>query len=254
MNSNFYKVFLLVFFSFILISCSNSKAELVKITGKRIAVDSTFAADQDIEAFITPYREQLENDMKEPLSYAPIDFVKNDGLLQSSLGNLIADLCFEMANPIFFKKTNQNIDFVMMNSGGLRAPIPRGTVTKENAFLVMPFENELVVTELTADKVKALFNYFTSRKRAHPLSKQVQVIVKKEAYEVKINGKPIEDGKTYRVLTNDYLQTGGDGMTFFTNPIQLTVLDYKMRDAIIDYFKQTNPLESRLDNRIIVNE
>lgn len=254
LNSNFSKLFVFVFSSFLLFSCTKAKNELVKITGKRIAVDSTLQADPEIEAFINPFRETLESDMKEPLSYAPRDFVKNDGELQSSLGNLIADLCYEMANPVFYAKTKERIDFVMMNSGGLRAPIPKGTVTKENAFLVMPFENELVVAELTSEKTKALFDYFTKTKSAHPLSKQIKLIINENGYDVTINGVALQDGKTYKVLTNDYLQTGGDGMTFFTNPVKLTVLDYKMRDAIIDYFKQTNPLESNVDNRIIINE
>lgn len=243
-------LFYLLLLSFFACSTKNYKAS--KITGKRISIDTTLKGDNTIEDFIIPYREELQKTMKKALSIAPKDFVKNDGDLQSTLGNLMADLCYEMGNPVFKKKRGINIDFVLMNHGGLRAPIPKGTVRTENAFLLMPFENEMVVTKLSGEKVKELFDYFVSRERAHPISKQVQLSIKGEDYTVKINGKPFDIEQSYYVLTNDYLQTGGSGMDFFGNPEELIILDYKVREAIIDYFIKTKTLEASIDNRVIV--
>lgn len=246
----------IAFYTFLLVTigCSKPNIQLTKITGKRIEIDSTIASDKSINDFISPYRDELNKNMQEELCNAPFDFVKNDGELQSTLGNLLADLSFEMANPIFNKKTNTNIDFVLMNSGGLRAPIPKGKVTTENAFLLMPFENELVVTKLSGEKVKELFEYFITKKSAHPLSKQINLTIDGNNFTVKINGEPFDQNKSYFVLTNDYLQTGGDGMNFFANPEELIPLDYKARDAIIDYFTKEETLEARLDNRVIVKK
>ena len=49
---------------------------------------------------------------------------------------------------------------------------------------------------------------------------------------------------SYYVLTNDYLQNGGDGMDFFADPEELIGLDYKVRDAILDYFAKVKVLEA----------
>lgn len=246
-----YTFLLLVFF---LANCTKTEVQLTKITGKRIAIDSSTTSDKTIEDFIAPYRNQLQQNMQKALCIAQIDFVKNDGELQSTLGNLLADLSFEMANPVFQKIANTNIDFVLMNNGGLRAPISKGVVTTEHAFLLMPFENELVVTKLSGKKVRELFDYFLARRRAHPLSKQVALTINGNLYSLQINGKPFDENKSYYVLTNDYLQTGGDGMRFFASPEALYTLDYKVRDAIIDYFTKVSMINTSLDNRVIVKK
>jgi 2',3'-cyclic-nucleotide 2'-phosphodiesterase (5'-nucleotidase family) len=172
--------------------------------------------------------------------------------MQSSLGNLMADMCFEMSNPIFIEKTKATIDFVLFNNGGIRASLPAGKITKEHAFKLMPFDNELVVVNLTGEKVLELTNYFIKNKKAHPVSKSIQLTIGENYNHLKIKGETFDKNKSYNVLTTDYLQGGGDKMNFFKNPKQLTLLDYKMRDAIIDYFRKKDTLQTAIDNRIII--
>ena len=141
-----------------------------------------------------------------------------------------------------------------MNAGSLRASISKGVVTVQNVFSLMPFENKLVVVKLSGEKVKMLFDYFIKKKRPHPLSKNVQLVVNGEAYKVRINRVPFDENRSYFILTNDYLQNGGGGMDFFTDPEELIDLDYKVRDAILDYFSKQDVLEAKLDNRVIVKK
>jgi 5'-nucleotidase len=171
--------------------------------------------------------------------------------MQSSLGNLMADMCFKMANPIFKENTNEAIDFVLLNYGGIRADLPKGYIKKEHAFKLMPFENELVVVNLTGDKVLELISFFINNKEAHPFCKNIELIISKNSYNLKIKGNVFNKNKTYNVLTNDYLHNGGSNMNFFKNSKKFTILDYKIRDVIIDYFKKTDTLKATLDNRVI---
>jgi 2',3'-cyclic-nucleotide 2'-phosphodiesterase (5'-nucleotidase family) len=164
----------------------------------------------------------------------------------------MADLCYEIANPVFKEKTNSTIDFAMFNSRGLRAPITMGNVITENAFQLMPFDNEFVVVALSGEKMEELINYFITNKKAHPLSKNISFLIKENEFNLKINGKEFDKNKTYKVLTSDYLQSGGDRMNFFKNPLKLTKLNYKVRDAVIDYFKKVDTLKTTIDKRIIV--
>jgi 2',3'-cyclic-nucleotide 2'-phosphodiesterase (5'-nucleotidase family) len=231
-------------------SCKKTERSLTKITAKNIAIDATIVSSTKIDSMVAPYKAKLIGEMEKVLSYATIDFTKKSIEMQSTLGNLVADLSVEMANPIFKEKTTASIDFAMFNSGGLRSSIFEGNVTKESAFKLMPFDNELVVVELTGDKVEELVTYFISNQKAHPLSKNINLLIQNDAYDLKINGKNFDKNKTYFVLTSDYLQTGGDGMVFFKNPKNLTNLNYKVRDAVIDYFKKTDTLKVTIDQRV----
>ena len=113
----------------------------------------------------------------------------------------------------------------------------------------MPFENYLVVVELTSEKLNELIQYLVAKNKAHPLSKNVSLTISKKGYDFKINNNALKPDRTYYVLTSDYLQKGGDNMNFFKNPVNLYQTDYKMRNAIIDYFKETDTIKVELDGR-----
>ena len=235
-------------------SCKkNSNYELTKITSKKIAVDSTISSSKKIDDFVDPYKTEITAKMEEVLSYTPTDLLLDDGKLQSTMGNLMADMCYKMANPVFKELTNESIDFVMLNHGGVRATIAKGNITTANAFKIMPFENEFVVAELTGAKVQELLSHFIENNRAHPFCRNIELSLKDGSYDFKIKGEVFDKHKSYKVLTSDFLQTGGDKMYFFKNPKKLTKLNVKMRDAIIDYFKKIDTIKAVIDKRVILN-
>jgi len=54
------------------------------------------------------------------------------------------------------------------------------------------------------------------------------------------------------VGTNDYLSNGGDNMNFFKKGVQKFDLDYKLRNILIDYFKEVDTIPVVNDIRITV--
>jgi 2',3'-cyclic-nucleotide 2'-phosphodiesterase (5'-nucleotidase family) len=249
MRTTLKRIAFLFFFSFLIFSCKKEKYVVTKITANTIAIDSSLASDSDITKTIAPFKEKMIAGINTKISYTPKDIVRTDGDLESSLGNLIADLSYERANPIFNKETGKNIDFAMFNYGGIRAGIPKGNITNKHAFELMPFDNVFVVVELSGNQMEELINYLITNKTAHPLSKQVQLTITKKGYTFFIQGKKFDKKKDYYVLTTDYLQTGGDSMNFFKNPKNIYKTDYKMRDAIVDYFKSKDTIKTVLDHR-----
>lgn len=238
------------------LSCKKAAFQLEKIEAEQLKTDSTLVEDEKVQAFITPYSEHLNEQLDAPLSYVTKTLTKSDGVLESSLGNLMADIALRQTSPVIQKRYNMAIDFVLLNHGGIRAPIPQGTLTARNAFEVMPFENELVLVTLTGEKTKELLTYLTNEHRPHPIANLDLAIKKPENDEdvynlvtAIINGKPFNDETTYHVLTTDYLQQGGDNMIFFDAPVALYKTDYKLRNAMIDYFKKTDTITPILDNR-----
>ena len=243
------KIIIFLFTISVLFSCKNEPQNLVKIEGKLLPISEELTEKQEITDFIQPYKVKVESEMNAVLSFTPTDLVRTDGELESSLGNLMADLCFERANPVFKSRTGKNIDFAMLNYGGIRAGISKGAITAEHAFNLMPFENELVVVELTAEKMQDLIIYLITENKAHPLSKQINLAIANSEHKLTINNLPLVASKNYFVLTSDYLQNGGDNMNFFKNPVNLFKLEYKVRNAIIDYFAETDTIKVVLDGR-----
>ncbi len=244
---------LLKLFVLVLIVSCNSDSNLTKIEGKRIEINDNIQADQTIEDFIKPYRESVNNDLDSVIAYAPETYSKTDGELNTAIGNLMADAVFNESNPVFKKRTGKQIDFVLLNHGGIRSVISKGNITARTAYQVMPFENSVVVAALKGEQVLQMMTYLSKAKRAHPISKQLELVLNKN-FDIKsalINKKPIDSKGTYYVATNDYLYNGGDRMTFFQPNDSLYVLDYKIRNVLIDYFKKADTLNPKIDNRFI---
>lgn len=247
------KKFLLLFlFIFIFFSCDKEVQSVVKVSAKTTTLDSLTAQDSVIIKEYLPYKKKMKEEVNKVLSYAPQNLVRTDGNLQSSLGNLIADLSYEKANKLFEKETGKKVDFAFSNYGGIRAGIWKGKVKVVHAFNLMPFDNTIVIAELTKEKTEELFEYFIVRNEANPISKQVQISIDGSKIDIKINGKPLEDGRTYFVATSNYLQKGGDDMNFFLHPESLFESNFLIRDAITECFKSQDTLISSLDKRIII--
>ena len=240
-------------FLLLLIFSCNEDLSLSKIKGERLEINDSITADKTIEDFVKPYRESVNRDLDSTLAYSPETYTKKDGEFNTAIGNLMADAVYEESNPVFNKRTRKNIDLVILNHGGIRSIISKGNITARTAYEVMPFDNSVVVVALKGTQVLELVNYLSKAKRAHPVSKQVQLTLNND-FSVKsafINEEPIEEERTYNIATNDYLYNGGDRMTFFHPNDSLYVLDYKIRNVLIDYFKKKDTLNPKKDNRFI---
>jgi len=230
-------------------SCSE-KYHVDKIEGKQIPVTEKTAGTPSIEDFIKPYREHIDKDLGSVLAYAPQTLDKS-GEWQTTIGNLMADAALEYGNKVFATREKNKIDFCLLNFGGIRSIIPKGNVTTRTAFEIMPFENSLIVAALKGEQVKEMLAYIISEKKAHPVAGITFTIAKDNtAKNIMIQGKPFDADKTYYVVTSDYLVNGGDNMNFFKKNTGTFDLDYKLRNVLIDYFKDVDTLKVLTDVRI----
>lgn len=246
------KLFVLFLTFASVISCTPKKYTVAEIRGREIPVDNKYGASDEIESFVKPYRDHINADLNAVLSYAPQTLDKS-GKWQSTIGNLFADVVYWRGNPVFKQRENKEIDFILLNHGGIRSNIPQGNVTARTAYQIMPFENSLVVIELKSEQVKEIVDYIIRERKPHPISGLTFTIGKdNKPVNIAIKGKPIVDTQTYLVGTNDYLANGGDNMFFFKAGIANYNVDYKLRNILIDYFKDTDTIPVINDTRIII--
>ena len=234
------------------IACAQSKMFVTKIEGKEIGITDKNKEIPSIEEFVKPYRENIDKDLNTILAYAP-QTIDKTGEWQTTIGNLLADVSLQRSNLIFSSREKKDIDICLLNHGGIRSIISKGNVTARTAYEIMPFENSAIIVALKSDQIIEIANYIISEKKPHPLSGLNFTIGKdKLAKNLLVHGKPLENERMYYVVTSDYLANGGDNMTFFKKGIASYTIDYKLRNVLIDYFKEVDTIPVITDKRINV--
>jgi 2',3'-cyclic-nucleotide 2'-phosphodiesterase (5'-nucleotidase family) len=234
----------------LVISCADKKYYVTRIEGKEIGITNKNGDVAQIENIIKPYREKIDADLNAVLSYAP-ETIDKSGEWQTPMGNFLADITFEKSDKVFHMREKKSIDICLLNHGGIRNIIPKGDITARTAYEIMPFENTAVVIALKGEQVLEIANYIISEKKPHPLKGMTFTIDKNnQPTAILVNKIPLDINKIYYVVTSDYLSFGNDNMLFFKKGIRKFDLDYKLRNIIIDYFKENKIIVVKKDNRI----
>lgn len=194
--------------------------------------------DSTMYSLISPYKEKMDVEMS--IIIGESEFAMERGVPESRLGNFVADACFSEAGKIYFPADNHLVDFAFFNTGGLRKPLPKGKISKGDVFELMPFENELVVLSVNGLLVEKIFNFIASKNGA-PISGARFLIKEKQALNILIQGKPLDNSKTYKVLTSDYLANGGESYDFLKS-VPRESLNLKVRNAILNYLESATAL------------
>ncbi|MEI7508974.1 MAG: 5'-nucleotidase [Flavobacterium sp.] len=245
------KLFVLLLTFTTIISCSSHHYYTTKIEGKKIGISENQSGISSIENYIKPYKDAIDKDLNEVLAFCPQNIEKT-GIWQTDMGCFLADITLERSNPIFQQREQKSIDVCLLNHGGIRTIIPKGTVTARNAYEVMPFENSAVVIGFKGEQLLEIANFIVKEKKPHPLAGMTFTIAKNnQVKNIQIQGKSLELDKVYYVVTSDYLSNGGDNMIFFKKGVSRCDTNYKLRNIIIDYFKDIDTIRINKDVRII---
>ena len=251
--NGFLKLFVIFLTLFFIFSCSQKNYNLTKIEGKQLPVTEKANETPEIENFIKPYRDHINKDLDSILAYCPETLDKSTGKWQTTIGSLMADVCLQRGNLVFKTREKKDIDLCLLNHGGIRAILPKGNVTTRTAYEIMPFENSLIVLALNGNQILEIASYIIKEKKPQPLAGMTFTISKENtAKNILIQGKPVDVSKTYYVVTNDYLANGGDNMNFFLKATAKFDLNYKIRNVLIDYFKEVDTIPVKNDVRITV--
>jgi 2',3'-cyclic-nucleotide 2'-phosphodiesterase (5'-nucleotidase family) len=223
----------------------------VSTTFTSIKVSSVVAGQTDTNVLnvIEPYRLAIQKDMNLVIATSdlPIEAEKPEG----ALNNLVADAVFEMVKTKYLSTDGDSINLCLLNYGGLRKGLPKGDIMIGNVFELMPFDNKICVITLMGAQIEELFTFLATKIEGHPIANCRFVSEKGVATQIMIGGKPFDKSRIYKVVTSDYLMSGNDGMFFFKKALKIEMVDYLIRDAIIDYIKKigTKPLHIEKDGR-----
>ncbi|MFM9026854.1 MAG: 5'-nucleotidase C-terminal domain-containing protein [Bacteroidota bacterium] len=229
-----------------LFSCGKT---VLTATGKQYIMDATEAplTDSIIYYATEPFRSNLQATMSEVLCTSSKPMEK--GNPEGRLGDFVSEICLVEGNATMRELGADSLvaDFVVLNNGGLRKPLPKGDITLGDLYEVMPFENRLVLIEMDGTSVQALCDFIAAI-NGTPVSGIRFFIDKKDssATGISIGDNTLQIDKDYLVLTADYLANSGDKFPF--TKLGKVKLDtgLKIRDALISHCRKQGELKKEI--------
>ena len=221
----------------------------------RILVDAKYDAQPDQKAadFLKPYKHQVDSVMGPVVGQSAKYMTAKRP--EGTLSNLLADILMWAG-----KDYGEQPDFGVYNMGGVRADLPKGTVTYGDVLDVAPFENKISFITLKGDVVRELFTQIAIT-GGEGMSHAVRMVITKDGQllSATINGQEIDPQKDYRVTTIDYLLGGTDKMESFKKGTNINApkdVSNNTRFIIMNYFremaKQGKIVDSEIEGRITV--
>jgi 5'-nucleotidase len=188
-----------------------------------------YPADEKMVAFVAQVKQRSQAALVRPvakiasLAGAPLLRKREEGG-ESPIGRLVADAALESTRAMGAR-------IAFMNNGGLRRDLEAGadgTVNFGQAQAVLPFSNTMVVMDLTGAQIKRLLE----RQFNQPVAGNDAIMHVSQGFSytwdarrpigsrvvpgsVRLDGKAIEDGVTYRIAANNFLAEGSDGYPEF---------------------------------------
>ncbi|MBI2922311.1 MAG: bifunctional metallophosphatase/5'-nucleotidase [Planctomycetes bacterium] len=177
------------------ISWDTAARKIVKREARLIRVDASIVPDPAVAALLVP---RIEAGMDQA-------FGTTGGFLgrsppESPLGCLLADAIRMAADA----------DVALLNTGGVRADLPAGPVTRRDLYMAAPFEDSLLTVSLTGAELRQLLDgAFREGRLSYPVSgMSFTVNASKPAGErilgLKVGGAAFDPSKSYSLATTRF--------------------------------------------------
>lgn len=220
--------------------------------GKPIVVDESIKEDPDLASMIAALRKPIEALQTQVVGDTETGLSRNEGGgPDGTMANVIADAMLEATK-------GQGSVAAFMNAGGVRAALEPGKVTYGAAISVQPFNNTLVILELSGAELKAALEHGAEVGGGllHPSQGTSYRIdgskpVGERVVDVTVAGAPLDLTRTYRLTFNSFTASGGDAHETLKNAKGArTDTGFLDIDALVAYFKAHSPVNRKLEGRI----
>lgn len=160
---------------------------------------------------------------------------------QTNLGQLIAEA----------QRQKVKADVGIMNSGGIRDSLPAGEITYKDILKVHPFGNQVASVEMTGKELLDYLNVVALKEvdsGAYAQYSGVSMVVDRKAgkvEDVKIQGKPLDLQKVYKISMPSYNAAGGDGYPkLIKNPTYVNS-GFIDADVLKEFLQKNSPIDAK---------
>jgi len=240
--------------------CDPKKAPAGAKLEPRVFGGETIVADTRVATVIEPYLRRVAAKREEKLGIrAAAPFTRNY-LVESSLGDLLADAL----------RSATGAGIALMNSGGIRDELPAGELIYAHMFAVSPFDNYPAKVVLTGKQITDILRATTNGARGimqvsgirytYDAAKDADKPFEERDRLVSVtleDGTPIDPEKLYTVVMPDFVAAGGDGTQDIMKnvpPDRMQILYAQpIRELVIDELKKRpQPLVPKTEGRVTI--
>lgn len=260
----------------------NAKGKIVSYAGGPVQVDYSIPGDPTLLKKIDVWRSGFEGWSKKVLGVASDSFTL-DGCDSRDcyMGNFFNDAMLGYARKTFDANQAAGMstpwpDFSVVNTGGIRAGIPKGDVTVGGVVTTSPFENVIVQLPLTGQEILDMLEGVVMQKNVEtgkPVMSFIQVgglrftydstkpvsndvtstpashIITAEIEDRTKTWRPIVPSQTYNLVTVNFVMAGGDNI--FVEKPRLDMMTLKRLDGILMMYVETQKcITPYVDGRI----
>lgn len=205
--------------------------------------------DPQVQAIVERYQQELSAALSKVVGETRTSIVRNR-VAESEMGNFVTDA---------MRAHVPEVDFAFTNAGGLRADIDAGPITLEEVYTVLPFNNTLVLMDLTGAQVVqvleegAASRYGTVQVSGLRWSYDDQAPFGSRVRSVTLpDGTPIDPATTYRIATNNFMAAGGDQFTTLTGGTNPVDTGTNLVDTVVAYLAANSPVDPLAEGRLTV--
>ncbi len=169
---------------------------------------------------------------------------------ESEMGNFVTDA---------MRTHLPGVDFALTNAGGLRAEIDAGPITLEEIYSVLPFNNTLVLMDLTGAQLRRVLEQGAASRYG-----VVQVSGLRWAFDADApfgnrvtrvtlaDGSPIDPSATYRIATNNFMASGGDQFTTLMQGGNVVDTGVNLVDTVVGLLERSSPVDPEVEGRLTI--
>ena len=226
----------------------------------RVIDTATVTPDPEVAAVVGKFEDDLSKQIDLPIGTTAVELDSRVATVrthEAAIGNLIADAM----------RASSHADAAVMNGGGIRGGriyAPGTTISRRDILAELPFGNRVVTIDISGAELKrALENGLSLLPNPSGRFPQVSGLtieadarrpVGSRIVSVKVGDAPLDEGRSYRVATNDFLLRGGDGYTAFRDGKLLLPADDLplLSNDVIDYIVKLGTVRTGVQGRIVL--
>ena len=205
-----------------------------------VLIEEEIEENPEVFAFLSKYQEIGSEELNKIIGSSNGKFTGDRKIIrnfETDIGNLVCRAAISKTSA----------DLSLINSGGIRAGLPLGSITYKDVLKVSPFGNTICTLILTGKELTDYLEKVVNMERDSGAFAQISGVAafvsQKKITRLLIGGQMISDSKKYKLAIPKYIASGGDGYPKMSGHPEFIDTGFVDADVLKEYISNNSPLK-----------